>query len=314
MRAASRLSAARRLGLVGLLLWVGRLEADHRPIVQVPLRVEPDPRGRDLVQRSTRTHGGVRLWDSIRDLYLEVERSIFDERGRVARVEREGQWIIKGRRPSVRLERPGPEGLLVLGLDGHRAWATRDGVRLRTERVMAEAEEDTRWAAFVARLPFILGEDDSRSIYRGTGRVQRSPTVVVDVAWLGGTRPSEERVFAHLDAHHYRLRAIDFDHAREPGSRYRMEMEKYSTHRGVMFPMRRTTRRSDGRLVHREEVLGIRLDQAPPLHLFAPPEERDRPPPIRRAPPVGEAGEEEPSEVARGSKKDCPPAPERCRR
>lgn len=229
------------------------------------------PPGWQLLERAERTHGGKSRWKRIRDLRLVVERTWRDAAGRPVRTERETQRILKGRRPRVRIERPGPDGLLVMGLDGHRAWVTLDGRRLGGERALAEAEEATRWAGFLARLPFVLLEKDSRALYRGTGSLGRRPTLVVDVGFVGGTRPSEARYEAHLDATQYRLVRLDHDSRRFPGARHRLEFREHSTFAGVLIPRLRIDRREDDLGWMEEKLEGIALNECPLEELFEPP-------------------------------------------
>lgn len=231
----------------------------------------PAPKGWELVQRSVRSHGWLTRWNPIRDLEFHVTRVHRDGAGRETARQEEVQWVLKGARPKVRIERAVPGGDLVLALDGRRAWLTLNGTRLQSERGIAEAEEATRWAAFAARLPFVLGERDARSLYAGTDRFMDRPSLKVDVRYTGMSRPSEEDVVAHLDATTYRLLGLVRRSHRTPGARYVVELDRYSTFRGVFVPMRRTYRRLDAEETITEEITGLRLNQAPPGYLFSPP-------------------------------------------
>lgn len=268
-----RRSAARwwALGLVLLASAQARGRGTHGPDDN-GFWPHPARHARDFVQRSVRAHGGVPRWDRIRDLYLVLTRRHLSETGAVLEEQRERHWILKGRRPRVRIERPRPGELIVLGLDGRRAWVTRNGARIRSERAYVEAEEHTRRAAFMARLPFVLGEKDARSRVMGSGRSGGRDTVVVAVDFVGGTRPILERVHAHLDASSWRLRELHFLTEREPGARWIVELSRGSMFRGVWIPLRRVWRRQGEATSIEEQVHGIRLDTRPPPYLFKNPQ------------------------------------------
>lgn len=243
------------------------------------------PRGWELLQRAARTHGHDTRWNRIRDWKLQLTRTWFDEHGRPDRSEDEVQWLLKGRRTRLRLETPTDAGWRVFGLDGRRSWVTVNGYRVRGEVEWSEAAYRTRWQAFLARLPFVLREKDARSTLVGHGVFQGRPTLVVEVRFVGGTRPVEETLRVHLDASTYRLVRLDFDHpTRTPGSHYRLEFEDFSSVEGVLVPFTRRTFRSDGALFQEERVKGIRVNQDPPEYWFANPV---RLPDHRRGAPQG---------------------------
>jgi hypothetical protein len=200
-----------------------------------------------------------------------LERRWLDGSGRVVEREDETVRLLKGRRARVLLESPTEQGWRVFGLDGRRSWATLNGYRWRGEGVWADAEERTRQAAMIFRLPFLLREKDARSELIGPGYIEGRECVKIAVHFVGGTWDSESTFVAWLDGQDYRLHRLEFGDRRTPGARHRVDFFRYSRVQGLFVPFLRRWARSDGRYWKEEEVSGVAFNEHPPEHLFANP-------------------------------------------
>jgi hypothetical protein len=225
-----------------------------------------------------------------------LERRWLDEAGRVVEREDETVRLLKGRRARVLLESPTERGWRVFGLDGRRSWATLNGYRWRGEGVWADAEERTRQAAMIYRLPFLLREKDARSEVIGPGFIEGRECVKVAVHFVGGTWDSESTFVAWLDGQDYRLHRLEFGDRRTPGARHRVDFFRYSRVQGLFVPFLRRWARSDGRYWKEEEVSGVAFNEHPPEHLFANPVHQPEWRPIGEAagatkPPAGADGD-----------------------
>lgn len=232
---------------------------------------EPPPPAWHLLQRAARVHGHRKNWDRVRDLRVVLERRWLDEAGRVVTREDETVRLLKGRRARVLLETPTADGWRVFGLDGRRSWATLNGYRWRGEAVWADAEERTRQAALLFRLPFLFREKDARSEVIGPGVMDGHHCVKVAVHFVGGTWDSESTFVAWLDATDYRLRRLEFGDRRTPGARHQVDFTRFSRVGDLLIPFVRRWARSDGRYWKEEELAGVACNEDPPEHLFANP-------------------------------------------
>lgn len=192
------------LGWVGCLLAVGTMV-----LLTGSQAWAQDAQAEALVNRMIEAAGGMAAWDRIQDVSFKLTLILYNAQGEPAGASASVYWLKRPNRG--RTETLDENGHLVLGFDGEKAWALRDGKSVTDPATLKRAQFlPLNWWYWLG-IPFKLKDPGVVLAHKGMATLPGRQVELLEVTFRPGTgTTSSDRYLYYVNSQTARVEFVEF--------------------------------------------------------------------------------------------------------